>query len=275
MHKSIIFFFAFVLLLTPRTFAADKQFTPVLYAETESVYVKPGNTFDAKAYLATPFKTFNISSVTFDLTYDKDVLEATKIDPASSPFDFELVSKIDNEGGVIHFGRLNSTTNSLAGKLPLAVVTFKTKKEGTSNLSFTNIQVLDLNQINPINVNAKTTSMTISQNADKLRPYPTRAPECYYNGIPGRKTDLGCVPDDPVAMVGQFYSFGLSLIGGASLLLMIYGGYLILTSQGNPQMLDRGKNYIYYAIGGLLLAIFGYFFIKFLLGTILQVPGIK
>lgn len=93
-------------------------------------------------------------------------------------------------------------------------------------------------------------------------------------GLTGTQTDLGCIPNDPVAFVGKFYAMGLSLIGGVSLLFMIYGAYLILTSQGSQEMIGRGKSYMSYAIGGLLLAIFGYLFIKLVLGTILKIPGI-
>ncbi len=86
-------------------------------------------------------------------------------------------------------------------------------------------------------------------------------------------TDLGCIPNDPVGFVAKFYGIGLGLIGGVAVLFIIYGGYIILSSQGNPQSLNRGKSYIMYAIIGLLLAIFGFVFIQVIAVNVLKIPG--
>ena len=86
-------------------------------------------------------------------------------------------------------------------------------------------------------------------------------------------TELGCIPNDPYQFVVKFYSIGLSLIGGVSLLFIIYGGYMIMVSQGNPEKLKVGKDYIYYSLAGLLLAIFGYVFIQIVVIDILHIPG--
>ena len=86
-------------------------------------------------------------------------------------------------------------------------------------------------------------------------------------------TEIGCMPTEPIAFIGRFYGVGLSLIGGVSLLFIIMGGYLILTSRGNPNQLNNGKGYIFYALAGLLLAIFGYLFIEIIVVDILRIPG--
>lgn len=88
-------------------------------------------------------------------------------------------------------------------------------------------------------------------------------------------TELGCIPTDPVAFVGKFYGIGLSLIGGIALLFIIYGGYIILTSQGNPLRLDTGRSYVYYAIAGVLFAILGFVFIQIVVVNILHIPGFR
>lgn len=93
---------------------------------------------------------------------------------------------------------------------------------------------------------------------------------CLVNEVP---TDLGCIPNNPIGFVAKFYGIGLGLIGGTALLFIIYGGYIILTSSGNPEALNRGKSYIFYAIIGLLLAIFGFVFVQVILVDILRVPG--
>lgn len=86
-------------------------------------------------------------------------------------------------------------------------------------------------------------------------------------------TELGCFPTDPANFVGKFYGVGLSFIGMTALLFLIIGAYLILTSQGNPDQLRNGKTFIYYALAGLFLAIFGYLFITIVVADILKVPG--
>jgi len=91
----------------------------------------------------------------------------------------------------------------------------------------------------------------------------------------GVSTDLGCIPNDPFKFVATFYGIGLSLIGGVAVLFIIYGGYTILTSQGDPSQLNKGKSYIYYAIAGLLLAIFGFVFIEVFAVDILRIPGFQ
>lgn len=90
-----------------------------------------------------------------------------------------------------------------------------------------------------------------------------------------QSTDLGCIPTDPYAFVGSAYGIGLGLIGGVSLLFLIYGGYLVMISQGNPEKLNSGKSYIYYAIAGLVLAIFGFVILQLIAVDILRVPGFK
>ena len=82
-----------------------------------------------------------------------------------------------------------------------------------------------------------------------------------------------CVPQDPVGFVTKFYGVGLSVVSGVALLFLIYGGYLIMVSRGNPSQLNIGKSYIYYSLAGLLLAIFGFVFIQVVFVDILQIPG--
>lgn len=78
---------------------------------------------------------------------------------------------------------------------------------------------------------------------------------------------------DPSSAISTIYGIGLGIIGGVAVLLIIYGGYIILTSSGNPSQLNKGKSYIFYAITGLLLAVFGYVFLDFIARGLLHIPG--
>lgn len=86
-------------------------------------------------------------------------------------------------------------------------------------------------------------------------------------------TDFGCFPNDPIGFVQRFYGIGLAFVGMAALIALMIGGYTILSSQGDPQRVRAGKAWIFYAIGGLMLAIFGYVIIQTIAGDILKVPG--
>lgn len=89
----------------------------------------------------------------------------------------------------------------------------------------------------------------------------------------GTQTDVGCISSHPLQFVGQFYGIGLGLLGGVSLLFIIIGGYIILTSQGQAERLQIGKSYIFYAIAGLLLAVFGFVFVQVIVVDVLKIPG--
>ena len=88
-------------------------------------------------------------------------------------------------------------------------------------------------------------------------------------------TDFGCFPNDPIGFAQKFYGIKLGFIAGIALITLIYGGYVVMTSRGDPRRVNDGKSWIYYSIAGLLLAIFGFVFIKTVLVDILHVPGFK
>jgi hypothetical protein len=87
------------------------------------------------------------------------------------------------------------------------------------------------------------------------------------------QTDFGCFPNDPVGFAQKFYSIGLGFIAGLSLLTLIWGGYTVLMSKGEPYKVREGKRTIYYAIAGLLLAVFGFVFIQVIVVDVMHVPG--
>ncbi len=96
--------------------------------------------------------------------------------------------------------------------------------------------------------------------------------QCKVNEI---ATDFGCLPNDPIKFVQRFYGIGLALIAGVALLFLMWGGFTILTSRGDPYRLNIGKTYIFYSIAGLLLAAFGFVFIQLVVVDILHVPGFQ
>ena len=77
----------------------------------------------------------------------------------------------------------------------------------------------------------------------------------------------------PIGFVERFYGIGLGFIGMVGVLFMIIGGYYIMTSAGNPERLQTGRSYIFYALAGIFLAVLGFVFIQIVTGEILRIPG--
>ncbi len=82
------------------------------------------------------------------------------------------------------------------------------------------------------------------------------------------ETDIG-------VFAGKFFGCGVSLVGGIALLFIIYGGYVLLTSSGNPNQVRIGKEYITYAIVGLVLAILSMVILNVIGTDILKIPGLS
>src|SRR3989344_269629 len=86
-------------------------------------------------------------------------------------------------------------------------------------------------------------------------------------------TAIGCIPTDPSAFIKKFVTFGAGLAGGIAFLLILFGGFQVMTSTGNPEKLNAGKELVVSAIAGLLLVIFSIFLLKIIGYNILGIPG--
>lgn len=84
-----------------------------------------------------------------------------------------------------------------------------------------------------------------------------------------------CFPENPAGFMSTFYGVALSIIGAISLIYFIYGAYIIMISRGNPEELRKGKSYIFYALLGLFVAIFGYLIVEVVFVDLLKIPGFE
>lgn len=87
-------------------------------------------------------------------------------------------------------------------------------------------------------------------------------------------TAIGCLPTD-ISKILKEYIFvrGLGIAGGIAFLLILFGGFTILTSTGNPEQVAKGKELITSALAGLLLIIFSVFILRLIGVEILKIPG--
>jgi len=89
----------------------------------------------------------------------------------------------------------------------------------------------------------------------------------------GMVTALGCIPTKPDKFVIWFLQKAIGLGGGIAFLLIIWGAFTIITSAGNPEKLNNGKEIIVSAVSGLLMIIFSVVLLKIIGVDILGIPG--
>lgn len=91
------------------------------------------------------------------------------------------------------------------------------------------------------------------------------SPTCEVDGKKGISTALGCLPfEDPDKLAVLFLRIGLGIGGGIAFLMIIFAGFIISTSSGDPKRLNSGKELLGAAIGGLILLIFSVFILRLL-----------
>lgn len=82
----------------------------------------------------------------------------------------------------------------------------------------------------------------------------------------GLKTGLAgkSVPE----IVGSIIGVALSMIGIIFMILMLYGGFMWMTSSGNTQKVDKAKELITSAAIGLVIVIAAYALTNFVIGAL-------
>ena len=91
----------------------------------------------------------------------------------------------------------------------------------------------------------------------------------------GAWTAFGCIQTDPSAFIGEVLRIGVGIGGGVAFLLILFGGFQILTSAGNPEQLTAGRELVSSAITGLLLIIFSIFLLRLIGVNIFGIPEFK
>jgi hypothetical protein len=86
-------------------------------------------------------------------------------------------------------------------------------------------------------------------------------------------TAVGCIDRSPKSIVRTFLEIGLGIGGGITLLMVLAGGFMITTSQGDPKQVNEAREMITSAIIGLLFIIFSVFILQFIGVTIFNIPG--
>lgn len=86
------------------------------------------------------------------------------------------------------------------------------------------------------------------------------------------KTALGCIDGNPKELVNDILRIALGVAGGVSFLLIIFGGFKLSFSRGDPQAVQDGREVITSAIIGLIIVIFSVFLLRLIGIDILGLP---
>ncbi len=82
-------------------------------------------------------------------------------------------------------------------------------------------------------------------------------------GAEAINTAIGCIPfGDPSGFAGFFLGWGVGVGGGIAFLLIVYAGFMIMSSSGNPERLKAGQELLTSALGGLIMLIFSVFILR-------------
>ena len=86
-------------------------------------------------------------------------------------------------------------------------------------------------------------------------------------------TALGEIDTSTAGLVKSIFSLVLGISGGIALLLIIYSGYQLMASQGNPEKLQAARDQLIAAIIGLVFIIFSLVILQVIGVDILKIPG--
>lgn len=103
----------------------------------------------------------------------------------------------------------------------------------------------------------------------------TPFPGHYYTTIGCLSTNLKDFTDPGAAgsVVQQLLTMVFSFAGGLAFLYLLFGAFLVLTSQSDPEKLNRGKRTIYGAVIGIIFTVSAVFIVNLIGSTILKIPG--
>lgn len=88
-------------------------------------------------------------------------------------------------------------------------------------------------------------------------------------------TAIGCIPiTSETGFLAFFVTWAIGIAGGIAFLLIVYAGFQIMTSTGNPDRLKAGRELMTSAVAGLLMLIFSVFILRVVGVDILGIPGL-
>ena len=79
--------------------------------------------------------------------------------------------------------------------------------------------------------------------------------------------------DDLISDMNKIINVVIGVLGVVAVAVVIYGGFLFLTAQGDPGKIKKGKDSITWGIIGLIIALLSWSIINFVLSSTMSVPA--
>lgn len=79
--------------------------------------------------------------------------------------------------------------------------------------------------------------------------------------------------DDLINDTNKIINVVIGVLGVVAVAVVIYGGFLFLTAQGDPGKIKKGKDSITWGIIGLVIALLSWSIINFVLSTTMSAPA--
>lgn len=130
--------------------------------------------------------------------------------------------------------------------------------------------------------NSEVYHFTITEDGSQGAVFPTLPdppePPCG-NLVDGKcmemDTPLGTIRTDGIGIIYTLFVLILSLSGGILVIIIMYAGYLLMISRGNPEQIQKAREILIAAIVGFLFIIFSYVIFGTLTDDILHLPGFR
>lgn len=149
----------------------------------------------------------------------------------------------------------------------------------STNCNISNLIVLPTS----LNPTPNSSAVPVGSGAPGTTPAPTACiganctkaggDPCGNPSNPGFKTAIGCIHTNPIEFTKDFLKFIVGIGGGLAFLMMLLGAFQMLTSAGNPETLQAGRERLTSAIIGLLFVIFAVLLMQIIGFDILGLPG--
>lgn len=79
--------------------------------------------------------------------------------------------------------------------------------------------------------------------------------------------------DDPKLFIVRILRYALGLLGVFALVMIIYGGFLMLTSGGNADTIKKAKSTIIWASAGMVVILLSWQILLFIFNTVNEVAN--
>lgn len=81
--------------------------------------------------------------------------------------------------------------------------------------------------------------------------------------------------DDLISDTNKIINVVIGVLGVVAVAVVIYGGFLFLTAQGDPGKIKKGKDSITWGIIGLIIALLSWSIINFVLSSTMSAPAVQ